>query len=421
MTYFEKLQAMKADRMKIKLRDIGDEWRTPDALYWGIFQLYGPFVLDLFTDGDNAKCPRFYTAEQNALVQPWAEHLDGQGSAFANPPYSRSSYDTENNPVTGMRHIVAKAMAERELGARVVFLIKAAPSEKWWPEHADHICWIKGRVGFDLPDWADHLTGSSAGFGQAIAVFDKNWRGERERYIARDLLEAQGQALMDAIEQRAQELAAQLVPAMGSLSTEPCPIPLQQATLSPELGPLCVEPEPQSSELEPEDMEYVESRPLCVEPAPESPESEPLSLEQVDTNTNSGHHIGGGVYVEPTNFTPDDLHRLWVDGELKTDSFPHFIAALVVMFGRHETYNLRQLRIALVGAEADADNHIWNLTSQQCEQISAFGCWVPKYQINEPSSQLAAVAELVAKDALHSTSIRDVLTQFRNQLQEMTD
>lgn len=385
MTYFANLQAMKANRESIRLRDIGDEWRTPDPLYWGIFQLYGPFVLDLFTDGDNAKCGVYYTAEDNALAQPWAEQLAGKGAAFANPPYSRSSYDEHGSPTTGMRHIVAKAMAERELGARVVFLIKAAPSEAWWPEHADHICWIKGRVGFDLPDWASHLKASSAGFGQAVVVFDKHWKGERERYIARDLLEAQGQALMDAIEQRARELAAQYV----------------------EPKPLCVEPAAQ----------YVESEPLSTE-LPTEPE--PLSTEQVGTYTNDGttEPTGGGVYVEPTRFTPDDLHRLWVDGELKTDSFPHFIAALVVMFGLQDAYTLRQLRMALVGSTADADNHVWGLTEQQCEQIRAYGCWLPKYQINEPSSQLAAVAELVAKDALHSISIGEVLTQFRNQLKE---
>ena len=170
MNYSEKLADLKLDP-DVLLREIGDEWRTPDDLFLGINQLYGPFVLDLFTDGDNAKCASYYTAQDNALVQPWAAFLDG-GIAFANPPYSRSSYDQAGQPATGMRHIVAKAMEERDKGARVVFLIKAAPSESWWPEHADHACWIKGRVGFKLPLWAQHLKASSAGFGQAVVVFD---------------------------------------------------------------------------------------------------------------------------------------------------------------------------------------------------------------------------------------------------------
>ncbi|PZZ62204.1 hypothetical protein DIV22_23310 [Escherichia coli] len=39
-----------------ELKEVGDQWRTPDNIFWGINTLFGPFVLDLFTDGDNAKC-----------------------------------------------------------------------------------------------------------------------------------------------------------------------------------------------------------------------------------------------------------------------------------------------------------------------------------------------------------------------------
>ncbi|EMK7444643.1 DNA N-6-adenine-methyltransferase, partial [Escherichia coli] len=38
-----------------ELKEVGDQWRTPDNIFWGINTLFGPFVLDLFTDGDNAK------------------------------------------------------------------------------------------------------------------------------------------------------------------------------------------------------------------------------------------------------------------------------------------------------------------------------------------------------------------------------
>ncbi|MGX5941470.1 DNA N-6-adenine-methyltransferase [Escherichia coli] len=36
-----------------ELKEVGDQWRTPDNIFWGINTLFGPFVLDLFTDGDN--------------------------------------------------------------------------------------------------------------------------------------------------------------------------------------------------------------------------------------------------------------------------------------------------------------------------------------------------------------------------------
>ncbi len=136
-----------------ELKEVGDQWRTPDLLFWGINAMFGPLVLDLFADDSNAKCPAWYTAEDNALTQDWSQRLAELGGAgFGNPPYSRSQYH-EKQAITGMTHIMNYAAAQREKGGRYVFLIKAAPSETWWPEDADHIVFIRGRIGFDLPVW----------------------------------------------------------------------------------------------------------------------------------------------------------------------------------------------------------------------------------------------------------------------------
>ncbi|HCW3138417.1 phage N-6-adenine-methyltransferase [Citrobacter freundii] len=195
-------QALAALRSKPahELKEIGDQWRTPDLLFWGINALFGPLVLDLFADDDNAKCPAWYTAEDNALTQDWSERLTELGGAgYGNPPYSRSQYH-EKQAITGMTHIMNYAAAQREKGGRYVFLIKAAPSETWWPEDADHIVFIRGRIGFDLPVWfipADEKQKpTSAFFAGAIAVFDKSWRGERFSYINRTELEEKGRAFM---------------------------------------------------------------------------------------------------------------------------------------------------------------------------------------------------------------------------------
>lgn len=182
------------------LKDVGDQWRSPDLLVWGINAMFGPLVLDLFADDDNTKCPTWYTAEDNALTQDWSDRLaELGGAAFANPPYSRSQYH-EKQAVTGMTHIMAHTMAMREKGGRYVFLIKAATSETWWPEDADHIVFIRGRIGFDLPVWFvpadDKQKPTGAFFAGAIAVFDKSWRGERFSYISRTELEAKGRAFM---------------------------------------------------------------------------------------------------------------------------------------------------------------------------------------------------------------------------------
>ncbi|HED5888888.1 TPA: phage N-6-adenine-methyltransferase [Salmonella enterica] len=183
-----------------KLKEVGDQWRTPDLLFWGINAIFGPMVLDLFTDGDNSKCPNYYTAEQNALTQDWSARLaDLGGAAFANPPYSRAQYH-DGQAITGMTHIMSHARTMRDAGGRIVFLLKAAPSETWWPEDADHVTFIRGRVGFDLPAWfnpADEKqVPSSANFAAAIVVFDKTWRGERFGYIHRTDLEEKGRAAL---------------------------------------------------------------------------------------------------------------------------------------------------------------------------------------------------------------------------------
>ncbi len=198
--YVTKLNALKA-KSTHKLNEIGDQWQSPENLVYGINSIYGPFTIDLFTDGENSKAPYFYTAEDNALTQDWSAKLKEIGGvAFGNPPYSRSSYH-EKQAITGVRHIMSHASAMRDLGGRYVFLLKAATSEVWWPENADHICFIRGRIGFDVPKWfipADEKQKpSGAMFAGAIVVFDKTWAGKAFDYINREELEQRGKAFIE--------------------------------------------------------------------------------------------------------------------------------------------------------------------------------------------------------------------------------
>lgn len=182
------------------LKEVGDQWRTPDALYWGINAKFGPCTLDLFTDGQNSKCPNYYTAEDNALTQDWSEKLkELGGAAYGNPPYSRATYH-DKQAVTGMVHIMEYAQAMREKGGRYVFLLKAATSETWWPEWADHVAFIRGRIGFDLPDWFvpanEKQKPSGAFFAGAVVILDKDWQGDKISYISRDELITIGELFM---------------------------------------------------------------------------------------------------------------------------------------------------------------------------------------------------------------------------------
>lgn len=222
------------------LKDVGDQWRTPDLLFWGVNALFGPLMLDLFADDSNAKCPAWFTAEDNALTQDWSARLQELGGAgFGNPPYSRSQYH-EKQAITGMTHIMNYASEQREKGGRYVFLIKAAPSETWWPEDADHIMFIRGRIGFDLPAWfvpADEKQKpTSAFFAGAIAVFDKTWRGERFGYIHRSDLEAKGQAFMTLAQFAVGNIPTQVI--APSAAVEPPAAPAELPETESRIWPL---------------------------------------------------------------------------------------------------------------------------------------------------------------------------------------
>ncbi|NCH00390.1 phage N-6-adenine-methyltransferase [Cronobacter malonaticus] len=208
-TYNQALAALRS-KPAHELKEVGDQWRTPDNIFWGINAMFGPLVLDLFSDGENAKCEAYYTAEDNALTQDWSARLaELNGAAFGNPPYSRASrHDGEY--ITGMRYIMQHASEMREKGGRYVFLIKAATSEVWWPEDADHVAFIRGRIGFDLPSWFvpkdEKQIPSGAFFAGAIVVFDKTWRGPTMSYISRNELEARGDAFLAQIRREAERL-----------------------------------------------------------------------------------------------------------------------------------------------------------------------------------------------------------------------
>jgi phage N-6-adenine-methyltransferase len=213
--YCSKLAELR-ERPSHLLKEVGDQWRTPDTLFWGINAMFGPLVLDLFTDGDNSKCPAFYTAEDNALTQDWSARLvELHGAAFGNPPYSRAQQH-EGQYITGMQHIMAHTMEMRERGGRYVFLIKAATSETWWPEQADHVAFIRGRVGFDVPQWfipADEKqVPTGAFFAGAVVIFDKTWRGPAMSYVSRTQLESMGEAFLAQIRREAERLLPQIQP-----------------------------------------------------------------------------------------------------------------------------------------------------------------------------------------------------------------
>lgn len=193
--YVRDLQAL-VSKPYHEAKEIGDQWRTPDWLYAALNELYGPFVLDLFTDGQNSKCENFFTADDNALIQDWKGVLPDGTKYFANPPYSikRAAKGRKAQHLTGMKHIMEKAHVEHQKGAAGCWLVKSATSESWWPDElCTRIIHIKGRIGFDTPVWyrpdIDQNDTSTAGFGASVVLFDgMSTKRYPEEYITREKL-----------------------------------------------------------------------------------------------------------------------------------------------------------------------------------------------------------------------------------------
>ena len=63
------------------------EWSTPQELFDKLNKEF-EFTLDPCADDDNHKCDKYYTRQQNGLLQSW-----GKERVFCNPPYGRSIVD----------------------------------------------------------------------------------------------------------------------------------------------------------------------------------------------------------------------------------------------------------------------------------------------------------------------------------------
>ena len=134
-----------------------DDWETPDELFNALDREFG-FVLDPCATESNAKCPRYFTADENGLIRHW-DRL----TAFVNPPYSQ------------LAAWIDKCHTESLNGSTVVLLIPARTDTKAFHKYIwDHrlhrprgnveLRLLPGRLKFKGAD-------ASAPFPSAIVVF----------------------------------------------------------------------------------------------------------------------------------------------------------------------------------------------------------------------------------------------------------
>jgi phage N-6-adenine-methyltransferase len=129
-------------------------WETPPELFRQL-NAYFHFELDAAASPENAKCARFWTENDNALIQPWAK------STFLNPPYG-------DQIPAWMR----KAKREAQLGNSIVCLIPCRTDTEWFFDSiwydADIIIFIHGRLQFG----DEGVKAGSAKFPSAIVVYN---------------------------------------------------------------------------------------------------------------------------------------------------------------------------------------------------------------------------------------------------------
>lgn len=112
-----------------------DVWATPQDFFDRMNEEFH-FDLDVCALPENAKCGRYYTPEEDGLIQPW------DGVCWCNPPYGRDVADWLDR--------AERAASE---GNTVVMLLPARTDTKWFHEYIYNkdqveIRFLKGRLKF---------------------------------------------------------------------------------------------------------------------------------------------------------------------------------------------------------------------------------------------------------------------------------
>ena len=127
-----------------------DQWSTPTDFFKTLNDEFD-FTLDPCADELNHKCEKYYTKEQNGLIQSWKGER-----VFCNPPYGSTLKDW----------VKKCAESDAEL---VVMLIPARTDTKYFHEYIynkSEIRFIKGRLKFGNSK-------NSAPFPSMLVIFRK--------------------------------------------------------------------------------------------------------------------------------------------------------------------------------------------------------------------------------------------------------
>lgn len=134
-----------------------DLWATPQSFFDTLDEEFH-FEMDVAASPENAKCPCFYTSENDGLKQPW------KGRVWCNPPYGRT-----------IGQWVEKAAYEFSVHGPdlIVMLLPARTDTKWFHDYIygkREIRFVRGRLKFGGSQ-------NSAPFPSMVVI----WRRKQER------------------------------------------------------------------------------------------------------------------------------------------------------------------------------------------------------------------------------------------------
>lgn len=140
-----------------------DLWETPQILFDQLDHEFH-FSLDVCALPENAKCEKYYTPEQDGLLQPW------YGICWCNPPYGR-----------GIGKWVKRAHDYAANGVTTVMLLPARTDTKWFHDYIlnpqREVRYIRGRLKFGKAK-------NNAPFPSMIVIFKPNRKDDESEHDA---------------------------------------------------------------------------------------------------------------------------------------------------------------------------------------------------------------------------------------------
>jgi len=137
------------DKLKVHFSSNTDLWATPQK-FFDKYNYKFAFTLDVCALQENAKCSRYFTPDDDGLLQDWAGE-----TCWMNPPYGRA-----------IKFWVKKAYEASLRGATVVCLLPARTDTTWWHDYC-----VKGQIEFIRGRLKFGGSKNSAPFPSAVVVF----------------------------------------------------------------------------------------------------------------------------------------------------------------------------------------------------------------------------------------------------------